>query len=112
MLTGALQGNLADLPAAPAWSDQWQLGAPDLVIRIPEPFEVAASGPDVFRNFVIPIPTSVTRYVKAMEFMPGTQAVHHANMRFDETRASRLLDEKDPTPGYDGLTALSAHYPE
>jgi tetratricopeptide (TPR) repeat protein len=110
--TGALLGDRAELPASPKWSDGWKLGTPDLVIQMREPFDIPASGPDVFRIFVIPIPTKVARYVKAMEFMPGTRAVHHANMRFDETRASRVLDEKDPAPGYDGLIALSAHYPE
>jgi Tfp pilus assembly protein PilF/mono/diheme cytochrome c family protein len=109
---GALLGDRAELPASPTWSDGWRLGTPDLVIRMPEAFDVPANGADIFRNFVIPIPNAVARYVKAMEFMPGTRAVHHANMRFDETRASRLLDEKDPAPGYDGLTAASAHYPE
>jgi tetratricopeptide (TPR) repeat protein/mono/diheme cytochrome c family protein len=110
--SGARQGDLADLPRPPEWTDGWRLGVPDLVIRMPEPFEVPPNGPDVFRIFVFPIPTNVMRYVKAIEFMPGTRAVHHANMRLDETRRSRELDEKDPAPGYDGLLAPTAHYPE
>jgi tetratricopeptide (TPR) repeat protein/mono/diheme cytochrome c family protein len=109
---GALRGDPRDLPASPAWSDGWRLGTPDLVIQMPEPFEVPANGPDIFRTFVLPIPNNVARHVKAIEFIPGTRAVHHANMRFDETRASRLLDEHDPAPGYDGLTPASAHYPD
>jgi tetratricopeptide (TPR) repeat protein len=109
---GALQGDPAELPAAPDWSDGWRLGRPDLVVRMAQPFVVPASGPDVFRIFVIPIPTDAARYVKAMDFLPGTRAVHHANMRLDETRTSRQLDEKDPAPGYDGLLARTAHYPD
>jgi tetratricopeptide (TPR) repeat protein/mono/diheme cytochrome c family protein len=110
--SGALQGDPADLPRPPEWTDGWRLGVPDLVIGMPDPFEVPSTGPDVFRIFVFPIPTNVMRYVKAIEFMPGTRAVHHANMRLDETRRSRELDEKDPAPGYDGLLAPTAHYPE
>ena len=109
---GARLGAPTAMPAAPNFGDGWMLGAPDLVIQMPQPFDVPATGSDVFRTFVISIPMSGPRYVKAMEFVPGTRAVHHANMRFDETAASRLLDDKDPAPGYDGLTASSAHYPE
>ena len=109
---GARLGDPTAMPAAPNFGDGWRLGAPDLVIQMPQPFDVPATGSDVFRTFVISIPMSGPRYVKAMEFVPGTRAVHHANMRFDETAASRLLDDKDPAPGYDGLTASSAHYPE
>jgi Tfp pilus assembly protein PilF/mono/diheme cytochrome c family protein len=109
---GAPEGNRADLPPRPDWSDGWRLGTPDLVIRMPEPYEVPAGGPDVFRIFVLPVPTDVARYVKGIEFLPGTRAVHHANIRLDETRTSRDLDARDPTPGYDGLLALTAHYPE
>jgi Tfp pilus assembly protein PilF/mono/diheme cytochrome c family protein len=109
---GAPRGGPADRPAIPGWTDSWRLGTPDLVIRMPEPFEIPASGPDVFRIFVLPIPTDAVRYVKGIEFMPGTRAVHHANMRLDETPASRALDAKDPAPGYDGLLATSASYPD
>jgi tetratricopeptide (TPR) repeat protein/mono/diheme cytochrome c family protein len=109
---GAPEGDRADLPPRPDWSDGWRLGTPDLVIRMPQPYEVPAGGPDVFRIFVVPVPTEVARYVKGIEFLPGTRAVHHANIRLDETGTSRDLDERDPTPGYDGLLALTAHYPE
>jgi len=109
---GAPQGESAELPPAPQWTDGWRLGTPDVVIRMPDAYEVPASGPDLFRIFVLPIPTDVVRYVKAIEFMPGTRAVHHANLRLDETRTSRDLDAKDPAPGYDGLLARTAHFPD
>ena len=109
---GALEGNAADLPSAPHFVDSFQLGTPDLIIRMPEPYELRADGPDVFRNFVLPIPASTVRYVQAIEFIPGSRAVHHANLRIDETDTSRQLDEKDPAPGYDGLISTTAHYPD
>ena len=40
------------LPAFPA--DGWRLGQPDLILEMPAGFDLPASGPDVFRNFVIP----------------------------------------------------------
>jgi tetratricopeptide (TPR) repeat protein len=109
---GALEGDPADLPEAPSWNGEWRLGTPDVVIRMPDPYQLRAGGPDVFRNFVLPIPTSTVRYVQAVEFIAGTHAVHHANLRIDETPASRQRDAEDPLPGYDGLMAGSALYPE
>jgi tetratricopeptide (TPR) repeat protein len=109
---GAVNGDPADLPAPPHWTDGWRLGVPDAVVRMPEPFELRADGPDVFRIFVLPIPTRDVRYVKAIEVVPGTRAVHHANLRIDETATSRGLDAADPAPGYDGLIASTARYPE
>jgi tetratricopeptide (TPR) repeat protein len=109
---GAPEGDTAALPVPPSRVDGWRLGEPDLVIRMPEAFEIPASGPDIFRIFVVPIPTNAARFVRAIEFIPGTRAVHHANIRLDETRVSRQLDEKDPRPGYDGLLARTAHFPD
>jgi Flp pilus assembly protein TadD len=62
---------------------------------------------------VIPLPVDRVRYVTGLEFHPGNaRVVHHANIRTDRTRTSRRLDEEDPTPGYDGLIARSATYPD
>jgi Flp pilus assembly protein TadD len=91
----------------------WQLGKPDLVVTLPEPYALQASGTDVFRIFVIPLPVAKTRYVRGLEFHPGNvKVVHHANIRVDRTSASRALDDADPGPGYSGLILRSADYPE
>ncbi len=85
---GRLEGKRSDLPAAPRSSSGWQLGAPDLVVTLPE-YTLRAGGTDVFRNFVVSVPGSGTRFVRGMEFRPGSRAVHHANIRVDPTPASR-----------------------
>lgn len=110
---GAPEGDPADLPRQPAWTPGWQHGQPDLIIQMPEPYQLAADGPDVFRIFVVPLPVSEPRYVKALEFRPGSKAVHHANLRVDSTDSSRRLDEQDPGPGYaGGLIPFTAAYPD
>src|SRR5262249_33051959 len=109
---GAPEGDPAELPQMPQWASEWGLGIPDVVVRMPESYELQANGLDIFRNFVLPIPITSLRYVKAVEFLAGTHAVHHANLRIDETEASRQRDAEDPLPGYDGLMAPSARYPE
>jgi hypothetical protein len=91
----------------------WQLGRPDLVLTLSEPFTLPPDGTDVFRIFVLPIPVDAERYVRGLEFHPGNpKVVHHANIRIDRTPASRALDDADPGPGYNGLIARSAEYPD
>jgi hypothetical protein len=101
---GASEGLAADAPQPPTWKEGWELGQPDLVITLPQPYTLAADGKDVYRNFIIPIPVSSRQYVRAIELQPGNpKAVHHAFMFIDPTRESRRLDEKDPQPGFPGL---------
>jgi tetratricopeptide (TPR) repeat protein len=109
--TGRLEGVRADLPPPPRLNAGWQLGAPDLVVTLPE-YTLRAEGADVFRNFVVTSPGAGTRFVRGMEFRPGGRGVHHANIRIDQTPASRRLDEADPEPGYEGVILHSADYPD
>jgi Flp pilus assembly protein TadD/mono/diheme cytochrome c family protein len=101
---GAPEGSPADLPPAPSYHDGWQLGDPDMIIRLPRSWTLQASGPDVFRNFVLPIPIDRTRYVKALEILPGNrQIVHHANVLVDRAQSSRRRDAEDPEIGFFGM---------
>jgi tetratricopeptide (TPR) repeat protein len=110
---GAPEGDPATLPRAPAAVDGWQLGPPDLIVRMAEEYAVPADGTDLFRTFVIPIPVAAARYVRAVEFHPGNaRVVHHANLGVDRTRSSRQLDARDPEPGYAGSMERDARYPE
>ena len=110
---GAVQGDPADLPPTPQWIEGWQLGRPDLVIELPQPYTLAAEGTDVFRNFVIPIPVKTGRYVKAVELRPGnSKIVHHAVMRTDRTGSTRYLDERDPGPGFGGMSMGKSEMPD
>jgi tetratricopeptide (TPR) repeat protein len=110
--SGMPEGDPADLPPARE-QREWQLGTPDLVVTMPEPYQLAAGGADVFRTFVASIPITSVRQVKAIEFHPGTTAaIHHAAIKIDRTDTSRQLDEADPAPGYDGGAPRTASFPD
>ena len=53
---GRIEGNQRDLPPPPQWTPGWQLGAPDKVIALSEPYVLKPDGGDALRIFVIPIP--------------------------------------------------------
>ncbi len=55
------------------------MGEPDLVLKMPEPYTLAASGPDEYRCFVLPIQVPAGKYIKSIEYRPGNRkVVHHA----------------------------------
>lgn len=109
---GGQEGDSRTLPPQPVFADGWQLGQPDLVVSMPAAYTLRADGPDLFRTFVLPIPTTTARYVRAIEFRAGNgRGVHHANLGVDRTRSSRRLDAADPEPGYVGGMVQDAAYP-
>jgi hypothetical protein len=101
---GAVEGKAADLPPVPEWPQGWELGQPDLIVTLPSDYLLAPDGKDVYRNFLVPIPTPERRYVKAVEFHPGNhKVVHHAFIQIDATRQSRHLADPVRPPGFDGM---------
>jgi Flp pilus assembly protein TadD len=103
---GTVEGNPADRPPVPKWPEGWQLGQPDLVLALPQPYTLQAVGTDVFRNFVIPVPGASTRYVRAIEFRAGNpRSLHHASVGVDRFRVSRKLERSDHDHG-PGFTSM------
>lgn len=110
---GAAEGDPRDLPLQPTWPDGWHSGIPDLVLELAEAFRLRSEGTDVFRNFVLPVDVSETRYVKSIELQPrNKQLVHHAIMMVDHTQATRAIDAADPLPGFGGMEQGFAELPD
>jgi mono/diheme cytochrome c family protein len=95
-------------------TDNWALGKPDLILRMPEPFRVPAEGPDVYRAFVLPfsrdqVPPDALRAsglpgvvgVRAVEIRPGNRrVVHHALGYVDTSGEALRREESEAGPGY------------
>jgi len=102
--SGMAEGDSREAPKPPAFSEEWQFGPPDLVLRVTSPMQVPAAGTDLFRNFIIPVPISETKYVRAMEIRPGAaQVVHHANVLIDRTASLRHQHPDDWQRGIPGM---------
>ncbi len=98
---GMPEGDAADLPALPKFPDGWRLGPPDLVLTMPEAYEIHAEGRDIYRCFVLHTDLPADTFVKAVEFKPGNpRIVHHAILYLDTSGRAHQLDEQDPGPGY------------
>ena len=100
---GAPEGSSEGAPAPPKFSSEWQLGPPDLVLHVPKPYELYASGPEIFWNFILPVPVKTSKWVKAMAIRPGNPRVfHHANVILDRS-GSALRQEIRPGEGFPGM---------
>ena len=101
--TGCAPGEPANQPAPPVFPDGWQLGEPDLILRMPAPYVVPGDGSDIYRSFPLRVPSDRDLIVAGIEFHPGNRrVVHHSRVYLDESGDARRLDRSDPGPGYDG----------
>ena len=103
---GMPEGDPAKLMQPPGFPEGWNLGRPDLVLEMPAGYELPASGPDIFRNFVIPTNLTEDKWVRAIELRPSARkAVHHVLFAYDADGALRKQDGADGQPGYAGTMA-------
>ena len=99
--SGAPAGNLAKAPAPPKFAKGWTLGEPDLVLKMPVSYQVAPSGADVYRCFVLPTGLTEDKEVVAVEYRAGNKAVvHHVIGYLDTQGRARKMDEAEAGPGY------------
>jgi len=104
---GMAEGDAARMPKLPKFTDGWHLGKPDMVIEMPVGFELPASGPDIYRNFVVATNLTEDKWVRAVEFRPSTRkVVHHVLFAYDASGTTRKLDGADGRPGFGGMSAI------
>ncbi len=80
--TGAKRGNPADAPEPRVFPETggWQIGTPDLVLSMPEKYFVEDDVEDIYVDFYAEVTEEMLpepRYIKAIEFKPGSPVVHH-----------------------------------
>jgi peroxiredoxin len=101
--TGCSPGDLTHLPAPPRFAEGWQLNEPDVVLTMPEPMDVPADGPDLYRAFAMPFPLDRDATIVGVEFRPGDRRiVHHARIHVDTTGDARRRDRTEAGAGFSG----------
>ena len=102
---GMPRGDERRMPKLPEFAAEgWELGQPDLVLEMPVGFDVRASGPDVFRNFVIPTRLTEDKWVRGIEYRPGARkVVHHAIFAAVKGGSLATIDGADGRPGFGGM---------
>jgi hypothetical protein len=95
--TGAKAGDPKDSPKAISWVEGWRIGKPDMVIEMPQAFEVPASGTIDYQYVVIPTGLTEDAYVQIAEARPGNPAVVHHIIAFIREPGNPMM--KDAKPG-------------
>ena len=98
------------------WDDA---NPPDLVLKMPEAFHLAARGEDHYRTVVFPLGNQEEKYVRKTQFIPGNKKiVHHSLAFYDGTgmvlEAQKRLGKPKPFgtgdedygPGYESGMGL------
>ena len=79
---------------------EWALGYPDKVLSMLQSY-TPPRGTDVYRCFVIPTDFTETKYLRAVDVLPGNRGiVHHVLLYADTKGIGDKLDAEDPEPGY------------
>jgi mono/diheme cytochrome c family protein len=105
---GMPRGDRAKMPALPTFTEGWQLGKPDLILEMPAGYSVPATGPDIYRNFVIPTGLTEDKWVRAVEFRPSARrVVHHALFSYVRAGAVKNLDGRSGQPGFGGAMPVA-----
>jgi len=79
---GAPRGNPKDAPKDIEWPTNvgWTIGEPDLILSMPEPYFVPDDVVDETKYFAATLTEEelpADRWIKAVEFKPGSEVVHH-----------------------------------
>lgn len=80
--TGVARGKPSDAPDALDWpsGEGWTIGEPDIIVSMPEPYFVSDDVLDETKYFPMTLTEDILpedRWIKAVEFRPGSEAVHH-----------------------------------
>jgi hypothetical protein len=96
---GAKEGLAKDLPPNPQFPEGWQIGKPDVVITLPNPFHVPAEGVIPYKFFSVPTNFTEDKYVQFAEIRQGNRRmVHHViiDVRAPEAGVTAKAGEIDP----------------
>ncbi len=100
---GALRGDDKDLPPAPVYTNSWSIGTPDVVLAMPDEYEVPAKGTIEYQYFEVPTNFAEDKWVQAIEIMPGArEVVHHVLVFAHQPEGARPAPAQTPPPAAAG----------
>ena len=76
---GAPAGEERNAPSPRVWAESWTIPKPDLVLRMPQPACIPASGDIAYTYEIVPTRFTEGRWIQVAEVLPSRRAnVHHA----------------------------------
>jgi thiol-disulfide isomerase/thioredoxin len=95
------EGDPADAPQKRHFVDGWTIGTPDLVVQIPEPIKVKATGTMPYQFVTAQTTLDEDKWVQGYEIVPTDRSVvHHVSVNVHEKGAGRIRDREEGIGGY------------
>jgi hypothetical protein len=107
--TGMAEGDPKATPLLPKFAEGWQLGTPDLILKLDKPFPIPASGPDIYQNFILKTNLTEDKWVTAVEFQASAPTVvHHLLYLLDNQGRARAKAKETPDMplSFSGMTGF------
>jgi len=101
---GAPKGDEKDLPEA-LFSNDWQLGKPDLILK-PEGVSKVAADADEYRTFVLATNLKEDRWLRAIDLHPGNGSVVHCAKFYSLRSADGPVPPMTPARSESGVSSL------
>jgi len=102
VVQGAKEGNPEDVPTPPRYFPGWNMGKPDYVLAMSEPYTVEPHAPDSYVYVTFPTRFKEDRWVQAAEILPGNpEIVHHV--------IAHVITPQAPSAG---AKRVSAEFPQ
>ena len=79
---GRPEGDPRHLPPPMAWVEGWGIGQPDMVVELPQPFDVPAQGVVEYQHVIVPTHFTEDRWIQAAEVRPTDRSVVHHLIAF------------------------------
>jgi len=83
--------------------NEWKLGAPDLALKMPADFTLAADKMEDTQEFTLPTGTTEARWVRAVDLLPGTPSIVRSATIYVKTAPSGAAST---TPAPEHVLAL------
>jgi Peroxiredoxin len=93
---GCPRGDASDLPPLASFVEGWRIPQPDVVFRMPRPFDVPAKGVVEYQHFTIDPGFTEDKWIKAAEVRPGNRAVTHHLIAFFHPPGSKDFEPIEP----------------
>jgi hypothetical protein len=105
---GAPEGDAKDAPPPMKFPDGWNI-KPDMIIEMPKPFQVAATGTINYQDFLVKVNFPEDTWVVAAEMRPGNPKVLHHGRVIVRPPGSRFMANAIPGEPYETTSAAAGN---
>jgi hypothetical protein len=105
---GAPEGNAKDAPPPLTFQDGWNI-KPDMIVEMPKPFKVAATGTINYQDFLVKVNFPEDKWVVAAEMRAGNPKVVHHGRVIVRPPGSRFMATAIPGEPYETTSAAAGN---